>query len=355
MKSISMLRALILTLFSCFSTFAYAEQNNQYVISGIEVDVTSKDVKEAQKEAFEEGQRKAFEQLLQKLTRQKETIIDIAADHLTAMIDSHMVETEKRSGVRYIAKLTFNFNRSKIENFLIEKGIEFNPYESRPVLIIPVSQVNNKDLLWEEENIWREEWEKASFEEYSIPCELPEGNLQDIQDLSAQEALTQNVLEVQKLIKRYKSQGAAIVYHSPDGGAQAWFVSNTGHVLMIPLTDIKKEEDKLKVIEDILNHIEQFIKTLTEWEATKSSHRTVQIHVQNQAQWISTQKSLKQIPTVKQLKVNSLSPKKIDILLDYIGDVESLQNSLEQHNLQLEEAPNGDWIIMPEAMPQAQN
>lgn len=348
MKSISMLRAIIFTIFSIFSSASYADQESQYVISGIDVDITSKDVKEAQKEAFEEGQKKAFEQLIQKLTRQKEPSIEVTADHLTAMIDSHMVESEKRSAVRYIAKLTFNFNRPKVESFLNGKNIEFCPYDSRPVLIIPVSQLDNKDVLWEEENIWREEWEKVSFDRYSIPYELPEGNLQDIQDLSAQEAVTQNVPEVQKLTKRYKSQGAAIIYHSPDG-AKAWFLSETGQVLTIPLGDITKEDNKLKVIEAILHRIEQFIKNLTELEGAKPSHLKARIEVQNQAEWIETQKFLKQVPAVKKMKVDSLSPKRIEILLDYIGDVESLQKSLESHNLQLETAPNGDWVIMPQA------
>ncbi|HET6224484.1 MAG TPA: hypothetical protein VFE11_20075 [Dongiaceae bacterium] len=96
-----------------------------YEVTGVPVDVTAADSATARDEALAQGQRKAFDQLIQQLVGADKapTIRQPSDSELSGMVQDLEVESEKVSSVRYIGVLTYRFAADPI-NALIGKPTE---------------------------------------------------------------------------------------------------------------------------------------------------------------------------------------------------------------------------------------
>lgn len=328
--------------------------SNAYVITGVHVDVTDKNAGLAQQKAFKEGQVEAFKRLIQRLTRQSETEIEISDAQLSTFVQSHIVDKEKRSGVRYIADMTYRFDKAKVETFLSQQNIDFLPYDVKPLLILPImASHQGRTLLWEEENTWLHTWAQVNPHTQTITFEIPEGNLQDIQDLSGEETLSLKAFLIEKLIRRYGAKGAVVVYYNPVESTapevKAWYLSPAGESYLIPLgASWDETTDMPSLISIVTEKIEEFISQYSSEEDASLNFINVTVHVKDQAEWLRTNRVLQKVFPIKGLKVESMSPKKIDVLIDFVGNVENLKKKLQQSDLNLESLENGDWVLMPD-------
>jgi hypothetical protein len=96
-----------------------------YEVTGVAVDVTAADAATARDQALVEGQRKAFDQLIQQLVGPDKagTVHQPSDGELSGMVQDLEVESEKVSSVRYIGVLTYRFAADPI-NVLIGKPTE---------------------------------------------------------------------------------------------------------------------------------------------------------------------------------------------------------------------------------------
>lgn len=337
---------------------AYGENNSsEYKISEVHVDVTAKDSQEARKKAFLDGQQEAFKQLLHKLTRRSDIDPDITPDSLDSLILSHTVESEKLSKVRYIADLTFHFDKAKVEKFLTEKEIEFHPYQERSILILPLLKLGDRVLLWESENIWLEAWTDLPHTPSPISFEIPEGNLQDIQDLSASEAVQKNVEEIHKLTHRYGADDVVVILYTRSPQTEetitlddftAWYVTSSGTVSSIPLDSQKEKISSLKEAALVFTKIfDTFIQN--QWAMDKAEHKHIKaiVTIQDHAHWVSTREVLSQIPLIKNLHIESLARHQAEISFDYPGSSETLEEALRHKGFEVKSSHEGTWLIVP--------
>jgi hypothetical protein len=88
-----------------------------YVVIGVPVDVTAADAATARDEAILQGQRKAFDMLMEQLlgTDRAATMQKPSDAQLSAMVQDFQVESERLSTVRYIGVLTFRFDEESID------------------------------------------------------------------------------------------------------------------------------------------------------------------------------------------------------------------------------------------------
>lgn len=82
-----------------------------YEVNGVAVDVTAADATSARDQAILEGQRKAFDILVQRLAGagQASAVRHPGDNELSNMVRDFEVESEKVSAVRYVGVLTFRF------------------------------------------------------------------------------------------------------------------------------------------------------------------------------------------------------------------------------------------------------
>ena len=129
-----------------------------FTIHGVEVDVTASSANAAKEQAIADGQRQAFQSLLERLTnpadRGRLPKVD-GADY-----DSdYSIESERASAVRYIATLNVRFNAAAVRKLLKTAAVTMIEPVVHPVVVIPVWRNNGQVVVWEDGNPWRAAWQ----------------------------------------------------------------------------------------------------------------------------------------------------------------------------------------------------
>ena len=147
-------------LFAVFSPFHSARSQavaEPFTIQGVDVDVTAGNANAAKAQALADGQRQAFQRLLDRLTNPKDRGRVPKADGADYVSD-YAIETERASSVRYIATLTVRFNGTAVRHLLKGAGIAMIEPITHPVVVVPVFRSGGQTLIWEDGNPWRSAW-----------------------------------------------------------------------------------------------------------------------------------------------------------------------------------------------------
>jgi hypothetical protein len=102
-------------------------RDNVYAVGGIHVDQTAANAAAAQQAGFAAAQQRGFERLVRRLTVPEELVqrgMPVAQGAaLDALVLSVDVEEERRSGTRYIGRLTVRFDPTGIRTLLRQQGL----------------------------------------------------------------------------------------------------------------------------------------------------------------------------------------------------------------------------------------
>ena len=118
-------------------------RDNVYAVSGVHVDETAANAAAAQQAGFAAAQRAGFERLVRRLTiarrtRRARRAAAGARDARCAWCSSVDVEEERRSGTRYIGRLTVRFDPSGVRTLLRQFNLTVVDTRTAPVLVAPL-------------------------------------------------------------------------------------------------------------------------------------------------------------------------------------------------------------------------
>ncbi|HAI29648.1 MAG TPA: DUF2066 domain-containing protein, partial [Thalassospira sp.] len=161
-----------------------------FTVTGVHVDERAETAAAARESALEIGQRKAFEEVVARLTLPEDRAGLAMPDTstITNMVRDFGVSNEKTSSVRYIADMTVRFKDDELRRYLRFRDISFAELQSKPVMIVPVYRTNNYVSLWDDPNPWREVWSRNIATSGLVPIKAPIGDLTDISTISAEQA-----------------------------------------------------------------------------------------------------------------------------------------------------------------------
>ena len=142
---------------------AQAPRGSVYTVSGVRVDAP------AQQQAFAQGRQSGFERLVQRITLPDELARigmprpDAAA--LERLVLSLDVEDERRSGARYIGRVSLRFDPNGVRNLLRQAGLAIADQRGAAILVVP---------LWTNVpaatgDAWRAAWEQGGFGDELVP------------------------------------------------------------------------------------------------------------------------------------------------------------------------------------------
>lgn len=96
-------------------------------------------------------------------------------------IESFDVIEEKFSGTHYLGRYNVKLSRNYISQILQKYGLELPVLKSFSILLIPVwdNLSEQRHLLWEETNFWRQIWDQGSYGDEFHRIILPMGDLDD--------------------------------------------------------------------------------------------------------------------------------------------------------------------------------
>ncbi|MAR79342.1 MAG: hypothetical protein CMM18_03825 [Rhodospirillaceae bacterium] len=191
------------------------ESHDPYVVRNIVVDITSSSTTLARDIALNKAQRVAYSKLISRLvvSNQLNLLPEVTDEKIISMISALQIDKEKALDKRYFATFLVKFNSLKVRDFLKKNSILFSESISDTQMIIPVYEKEGAKILWDDPNIWKDEWEKLTDNQSKIlPIFLPEGSLSDMATINANQAILGNEKSLSKILNKYNLKRGIIVH-----------------------------------------------------------------------------------------------------------------------------------------------
>lgn len=189
----------------------------QYEITGNQVDVTAATAVQARERALAEAQQAAARRLMERLVVPAGgTPPRLSPGQAAALVQDVEVAEERVTPVRYMATVTVRFRPEAVRRFLTEQGVAFSERAARPVLVLPVLDLPDGPLLFDDRNPWLQAWsEQSGGGTFAVPI----GDLADITALSPAQALAGDRGRIAALARRYGTGVVAVVRATPGSGS----------------------------------------------------------------------------------------------------------------------------------------
>ncbi len=162
---------------------AQASRDNVYAVSGVIVDQTEENGAAAQQAAYVLARRVAFDRLVRRLTVPEELAAHPVAPPdpaaLERLVLSVDVADERRSGTRYIGRLTVRFDPSGVRALLRGQSLAVVDTRTAPVLVAAVAVAG---LAPETLALWRDVWAQGGYRDELAPMVVAPEALQGAPD-----------------------------------------------------------------------------------------------------------------------------------------------------------------------------
>lgn len=330
---------------------AGAQHPDVYLITDVTVDITAATAADARRQAIELGHRIASDRLIKRLVPvgQRNLVPEIDRSKLDLLTQSYSVDEERRSAIRYIGTLRFQFRQSEVRRFLRVLGVGFAETLSKPFLIIPVFETAGITLLWDNPNPWISAWRGLPISDGLVPLRVPNGNLLDIRDLNAKQAISGNLNQLQLVANRYGSQEIIVANASLNidlstgnrsirtiikyfGG----ITTRSPSEFIFSLRNNENIEGATKrVAQSLAEQIEEDWKRKNLIRFNKLNELTTNVFFHELTDWVKIRNRLRHIALLKAAHVTSISRRQIFLKIVFYGDSDQLCIALAQQDLYL--------------------
>jgi len=351
---------LLLGLFCAFSLPAAGQSRfDVFTIAAVRVDVTAASASAARDQALIEGERRALQMLIERLTLAagRGRLPQPSNAQLSDLVQGFEVANERRSGVRYIADYTFHFRADSVRQLLSQAGIAFAETPSKPLVVLAVLQDGARPELWDDPNPWREAWARAKLPPGLVPLVVPLGELDDIAAIDAEAALHGDDARLRALSQRYDGDdvlvSAATLNHGATrvvdvvttrytpgnaAGRQTWsnsVTANSGESDAAMMT---------RALSDTMARVEEAWKVANILDVRQGGTLVVRVAAASLRDWIAVRDRLAGIAAVRSSQLMAIDHGGARVEIRYIGDPAQLRLALAQRDLELS-GSDPDWVL----------
>ncbi|PJB72233.1 MAG: DUF2066 domain-containing protein [Alphaproteobacteria bacterium CG_4_9_14_3_um_filter_47_13] len=345
---------ILVTILSCP---ALAAPDSVFTVEGVSVDVTAENAAAAREQAFAEAQTMAFQQLADRLLsgNQMKYFVMPEASAVSLMIKDFEITQEQLSNVRYVGTYTFRFQGDVVRNYLGSNGFSYTDVGSKPVLVLPFYQWGSRFILWDEDNPWLKAWGMTRLSRGLVPVIIPIGDAQDVSDIGDQEALTFDPEKLTDMTARYNAGEAVIMVASPEWSRNAEdTTSQFPEKLIVTIyrtaNGVPDFSDKLeitnqtlsgeetiftKAVEQSRQNLQQVWKDQTLVNAAQGNILIAKVRFSSMQEWVETQKKLRRVQGINDMKLLSLSQGDASVQLRFQGTEDRLRLALAQADMTL--------------------
>lgn len=341
---------------------ALAQQADVFAVQGLPVDETAASEVTAKEQAVAQGSVRALQMVMQRLTLEQDwpRLPEVSGDRINNYIRDISFANEKIGGGRYLANVTYRFQSGAVRGLLTGASIPFTETDSRPMVVIPVLQIFDGALLWDEGNTWLGGWAKADLPPGLLPIAVPLGDLSDVAAIGVRQALGGEPDAIARIAAKYRAGGVFVAVARPSkmaGGGESLDVrvaaygpgwDGTNHVQSFTAP---ADADMAAFYKNAAESIARAL--LVKWkeanlirfgEGTQSL--LVSVPVTGLRDWLAIRQRLAQVSTVRDAAVGRLSTTVAELNIQYIGDLARLQLALSQQKLSLAQDPlDGKWRL----------
>ena len=215
--------ALVMAAFLASSHRTVAAED-VFTVSNVTVDATAATAAVARERAIQEGQRRAFARLLQRLTPQAERphLPQLSDTAIADLVRDFEIAGEKTSAVRYIASLTVRFKPTEVRTILRQRGVAFSETPSKPILVLPIYDDGAGATLFQD-NPWRAAWAARVPGDGQVAFLLPHNDTADAATITTEQAMAGDDAALRALASQYGVTDVLVVV------AQAHPDESSGH------------------------------------------------------------------------------------------------------------------------------
>ena len=295
-----------------------AQAADPFTVSGIPVDATGNTPIEAQTLAIRNGQARAANLLLERLTVESERAakgtVPISEENAAKLIRSMEIDNEKRSSTRYLGDITVGFNPSAMQAYLRQADLTMVSSQSRDRLIVPLSNgVLNVD------SDWFKAWPKSGAQHALTP----------IRSMTAEQA---SALPV---------SAAAIAALDMTALKQLGVLMNVQQILIandlgnyVKVTDVSLDSGQRQTFsanggpQSILSKLDGDWKTASVSRAENAVEMPISILYDTHNEWLSLKEAINGSAQIQDARLDALSKDGALMTITYGGDMSRLRNEL---------------------------
>ncbi len=330
-----------------------------FTIAPVRVDVTAASASAARDQALIEGERRALQMLIERLTLAagRSRLPQPNSAQLSDLVQGFEVANERRSGVRYIADYTFHFRPDSVRQLLGQAGIAFAETPSKPLVVLAVLLDGDRAALWDDPNPWRDAWARAKLPPGLVPLVIPLGEIADVAAIDTDAALHGDDARLRSLSQRYDGDDVLVTAatvsqsatrsldvvtsrYTPGSPAsrQTWSNSATAN---------PTESDTAmmtRALADTMARVEEAWKVANILDLRQSGTLTVRVAAGSLRDWVVVRDRLTGIPAVRSSQLMSIDRGGARVEIRYVGDPAQLRLALAQRDLELS-GNDPDWVL----------
>jgi len=323
------LRFFILILYLS-PTSVMSNEDNTYIIDNVKIDIVSKDPNLTREFATERAMKKAFRRLLTWILTKNnynqllpnEKIINEL--EIKKFVSGYQIKHEVFNNNNYNAEFSVMFDKRFVKQWLVKNKVNYLEKKTPTILVIPISELNKKKVLWDDPNLWRLLWQNQSEGKNFIPMIFPHGDAEDLISLSYEDV---NLLKIDKLTNFASRYGLSYILIP----SSKIILNNKDHYLGVfgatIISEVKKEnffdEKVLKsfpgeILDDFLLRAINIISDEFDdyWlESNKQRAKRIYIDVfySSLNEWRLIIDTLQNLSEINEVKILSLSLKKANL------------------------------------------
>jgi hypothetical protein len=332
----------------------------------VPVDATAASATVARDTARADGQKHAYQIMLERLTlaRDRAKLPAPTDTILNQVVQGFEVANERRSSVHYLADYTFHFRINAVEQLLRDRGVPFAEIVSKPVIVLPVLESGGKPMLWDDPNPWRDAWSHGKPAHGLVPMTIPLGEVEDVTAIDAASADKGDDAHLQAIAANYDHADVLVTRATihPDskaldvsttrfvpgspGGEQTWVASYSANAG-------ESNQDLLaRAVAGTMGQVEEAWKQANMLDYTQTATLTATVPAGDLDTWLAVRQRLAATSAVQRTDVLSLDRHGARVTLHYAGSPTQLRTALAQNNLDLS-GNDPDWVLQQSGMAHA--
>jgi hypothetical protein len=331
-----------------------------FTVTDLPIDETAESAAVARDVALADGQRRAVEQVFQRMVLQSdlERIPRLEDTEISALVQAISVTDEKTSSTRYLANLTVRLKKDAVRNFLRDLSLGYAETVSKSRLVIPLYEAGGTLLLWDDPNPWRSAWETRDIDDGGlVPLILPRGDRADIFALGASQAFAGDANRLAAIARRY-NVGDVLVAHAvlqidlaanvPRLNVTLREVGPAGNAVIVQsFTGVARDrvpELLVRAAGEATLRLEEDWKRDNVLQFDNPVRLSVRVPIGGLEEWVEIRSRLDGSAIVREVELAALSRNSAQVVLHYLGEPGQLALDLSQRDLELVEA-DGFWTL----------
>ncbi len=312
--------------FVLFMVTGLAHAADPFTVVGVPVDATGSNAIEAQILAIQDGQLRAAEAVINRLTlaaeRQAKTLPPLDMATVEKMIRALEIANEKRSADRYLGDITVAFNPSQIQSYLKANGLNMISTQARTRLVLPIL---DGYPLWEM-NPWSMVWQDGRYSHALTPIKVAPLGEGDDSLMNSAEAAALDMDALKRLGQRFGADQILVVRSASGVSAEVTDIAldtglkrNIGYV---------SGEDYSALAAAIVSELESGWKQASVSLAENAVVMTVSVLYDTHNEWLGLKDAINGSAQIQDARLDALSKDGALMTLTYGGDMGRLRNEL---------------------------